>query len=397
MSIRKGVTTISASGYIDDAIAGKIILGQGWNGDVRRIVQGRKKQGDITAVLCKEKSEIWSDNWCIPETAPDPVAAHAWINWLLTPSTAVTEMEYHNYPIPIPAALSELPAELSKDDLFNVPTSYSDNYQYILNVSPQVVQERTEDLHASSRQADGGDLRPRTPSPSRRAAAAAFVQPALPGLADVAVAALLRDLLPRPARRSWWRSRWRRRPGSTRSATASTPASTTWCVDPLYLKIFYRTLLMAAGGSLLTILVGYPIAYWMARYLLDVQAAGAAADPGAVLDVVPDPHLRAEDHPRPPRLPGARTSASTSCSPSGRSAVGLVYNYLPLFIIPVFASLERMDWTLVEAATDLGAKPFNAFRQITLRLTAARRRHRGTAGVHPDVRGVHHPEHPQRR
>jgi hypothetical protein len=53
-------------------------------------------------------------------------------------------MEYHNYPIPIPSALSELPAELSNDQLFNVPTSYSDNYQYILNVSPQVVQERTK-------------------------------------------------------------------------------------------------------------------------------------------------------------------------------------------------------------------------------------------------------------
>jgi spermidine/putrescine transport system substrate-binding protein len=144
MSIRKGVTTISASGYIDDAIAGKIILGQGWNGDMRRIVQGRKKQGDITAVLCKEKSEIWSDNWCIPETAPHPVAAHAWINWLLTPSTAVTEMEYHNYPIPIPKALSQLPADLKNDPLFNVSTSYTDNYQYVLNVSPQVVQERTK-------------------------------------------------------------------------------------------------------------------------------------------------------------------------------------------------------------------------------------------------------------
>jgi len=144
MSIRKGVTTIASAGYIDDAIAGKIILGQGWNGDVRRIVQGRKKQGDITAVLCKEKSEIWSDNWCIPKEAPDPVAAHAWINWLLTPSTAVTEMEYHNYPIPIPEALSELPTDLSKDQLFNVPTSYTDNYQYVLNVSPQVVQDRTK-------------------------------------------------------------------------------------------------------------------------------------------------------------------------------------------------------------------------------------------------------------
>ncbi len=143
-SIRKGVTTISASSYIDDAIAGKIILGQGWNGDVRRIVQGRKKQGDITAVLPHEKSEIWSDNWCIPATAPHPVAAHAWINWLLTPSTAVTEMEYHNYTIPIPDAISQLPSELTDDPLFNVPKSYTDNYEYILNVSPQVVQERTK-------------------------------------------------------------------------------------------------------------------------------------------------------------------------------------------------------------------------------------------------------------
>jgi spermidine/putrescine transport system substrate-binding protein len=144
MSFRKGVTTISSSSYIDDAIAGKIILGQGWNGDVRRIVQGRKKQGDITAVLLHDMSEIWSDNWCIPTTAPHPVAAHAWINWLCTPSTAVTEMEYHNYGIPIPEALAKLPTSLSKDPLFNVPKSYTDNYKYILNVSPQVVQERTK-------------------------------------------------------------------------------------------------------------------------------------------------------------------------------------------------------------------------------------------------------------
>jgi spermidine/putrescine transport system substrate-binding protein len=142
-SIRKGVTTITSSSYIDDAIAGKIILSQGWNGDVRRIVQGRKKEGDITAILPHGMSEIWADNWCIPSTAPDPVAAHAWINWLLTPSTAVTEMEYHNYNIPIPSALSQLPASLKNDPLFNVPKSYTDNYKYILNVSPQVVQERT--------------------------------------------------------------------------------------------------------------------------------------------------------------------------------------------------------------------------------------------------------------
>ncbi|MGE5137111.1 MAG: ABC transporter substrate-binding protein [Gemmatimonadota bacterium] len=144
LSIRKGVTTIDSSAYINDAIAGKIIMSQGWNGDVRRIVQGRKKQGDITAVIPQAASEIWADNWCIPATAPHPVAAHAWINWLLTPSTAVTEMNYHNYKIPMPAALAQLPSALKNDPMFNVPKSYTDNYHYILNVSPQVVETRTQ-------------------------------------------------------------------------------------------------------------------------------------------------------------------------------------------------------------------------------------------------------------
>jgi spermidine/putrescine transport system substrate-binding protein len=144
LSIRKGVTTIDSSAYIDDAIAGKIILGQGWNGDIRRIVQGRAKQKDMTAVIPAAASEIWADNWCIPATAPHPVAAHAWINWLLTPSTAVTEMNYHNYNIPIASALAQLPASLKNDPLFNVPKSYTDNYHYILNVSPQVVEDRTQ-------------------------------------------------------------------------------------------------------------------------------------------------------------------------------------------------------------------------------------------------------------
>jgi spermidine/putrescine transport system substrate-binding protein len=144
LSVRKGVTTIDSSAYINDAIAGKIILSQGWNGDVRRIVQGRAKQKDITAIIPTEASEIWADNWCIPATAPHPVAAHAWINWLLTPSTAVTEMNYHNYKIPMPSALDQLSADLRNDPMFNVPKTYTDNYHYILNVSPQVVEARTQ-------------------------------------------------------------------------------------------------------------------------------------------------------------------------------------------------------------------------------------------------------------
>jgi spermidine/putrescine-binding protein len=72
------------------------------------------------------------------------VAAHAWINYLLEPSVAVNEMNYHNYPIPMPAALDEMPADVKNDPLFNVPTSYTQNYKYILNPSPTIVNARTK-------------------------------------------------------------------------------------------------------------------------------------------------------------------------------------------------------------------------------------------------------------
>ena len=89
---------------------------------MRRILQARKKQGDITAVIPTGSRRCGPTTGASPRTAPHPVAAHAWINCLLEPSTAVTEMEYHNYPIPIPAALDQMPAELKNDPLFNVPS-----------------------------------------------------------------------------------------------------------------------------------------------------------------------------------------------------------------------------------------------------------------------------------
>ena len=48
--------------------------------------------------------------------------------------------------------------------------------------------------------------------------------------------------------------------------------------------------------------------------------------------------------------------------------IGVVYNYLPLMVLPLYAALERMDWSLVEAAQDLGDSSFRAFRRVTLPL-----------------------------
>jgi spermidine/putrescine transport system permease protein len=46
--------------------------------------------------------------------------------------------------------------------------------------------------------------------------------------------------------------------------------------------------------------------------------------------------------------------------------LGLIYGYLPLMVFPLYVTLERMDWTLVEASKDLGAARWATFRQITL-------------------------------
>jgi spermidine/putrescine transport system permease protein len=136
----------------------------------------------------------------------------------------------------------------------------------------------------------------------------------------------------------------------------------------LYLGIFWRTLVMAGIGSALTMIVGYPIAYWMARYLSTYKMLvlllvlvpfwTSFLIRTYALKIILDSHGYL-----------AQDLGIDIMFTKYAVGVGLVYNYLPLFIIPVFASLERMDWTLIEAASDLGAHPLNAFRQITLRLT----------------------------
>jgi putrescine transport system permease protein len=49
--------------------------------------------------------------------------------------------------------------------------------------------------------------------------------------------------------------------------------------------------------------------------------------------------------------------------------IGMVYSYLPFLVMPLYAHLVKMDLTLLEAAYDLGAKPWKAFVQITLPLS----------------------------
>jgi spermidine/putrescine transport system permease protein len=141
--------------------------------------------------------------------------------------------------------------------------------------------------------------------------------------------------------------------------------------DPLYGKVFLRTLELAFIGTLGTVLLGFPLAYYLARF---------AKRKGLLLLLVIVPFwtsflirtyawLIILD----PSFPLFRALRSAGLKldllyTSQAVYIGVIYTYLPLMVLPLYATLERMDWKLVDAAQDLGDSPFGAFRRITLPL-----------------------------
>jgi spermidine/putrescine transport system permease protein len=143
--------------------------------------------------------------------------------------------------------------------------------------------------------------------------------------------------------------------------------------DPLYGEIFLRTLELGLVGTAATLLIGFPFAYYLARYAKHKTLL-------LLLVIVPfwtsflirtyswlillDPEFPVT---RALGLDGLVADAELLFT-SKAIYIGVVYNYLPLMVLPLYAALERMDWTLVEAAQDLGDSSFRAFRRITLPL-----------------------------
>ena len=64
-------------------------------------------------------------------------------------------------------------------------------------------------------------------------------------------------------------------------------------------------------------------------------------------------------------MPGSVLLSHGEC----HTTIGIVYNYLPFMILPLTATLMRLDFGLLEAAADLGAKPWQAFLRVTLPLS----------------------------
>jgi putrescine transport system permease protein len=146
--------------------------------------------------------------------------------------------------------------------------------------------------------------------------------------------------------------------------------------DNLYWMAYLNSIKVAAISTLLCLLIGYPIAYAIARsnpatrnilmlfivlpfwtsFLLRVYAwIGILKNNGLLNNFLMS--IGVIDQP----MQMLQTDFAVY--------VGIVYSYLPFMILPLYANLEKMDLTLLEAAADLGCKPWQAFYKVTLPLS----------------------------
>ena len=143
--------------------------------------------------------------------------------------------------------------------------------------------------------------------------------------------------------------------------------------DALYVSSYLYSVKVAAVSTLLCLLLGYPMAYAIARsnpatrnvllmlivlpfwtsFLLRVYAwIGLLKTNGVINNVL--------------MALGIIHDPLTMLQTDFAVYIGIVYSYLPFMILPLYSNLEKHDLTLIEAAADLGARPFTAFRRITL-------------------------------
>lgn len=146
--------------------------------------------------------------------------------------------------------------------------------------------------------------------------------------------------------------------------------------DPLYVNAYLSSLKIAAIATLLTLLVAYPIAYGMARapkawqptlmmlvilpfwtsFLIRIYAwIGILKKEGLLNLFLMNWGIISE----PLNILNTTTAVY----------IGIVYSYLPFMILPLYASLEKISPTLLEAAEDLGSRPWKAFWQVTFPLS----------------------------
>ena len=144
--------------------------------------------------------------------------------------------------------------------------------------------------------------------------------------------------------------------------------------EPIVRDILFRSLWLAIITTVICLVIAYPFAYFLATRSQVVR--------NLMLVFVMIPFwsnflvrnyawrvLLGNDGPVS-RLTEALGMGETRILFTPTAIVlGLVYGFLPFMILPLYAAIERMDWSLIEASRDLGATGFQAFRRVTLPLS----------------------------
>ena len=103
---------------VDKIAEGAYAVSMAWNGDARaaypQIVDAGGNVDDWVWGLGSPTTELWMDNYCIAAGAPNPDAAHSWINWILIPEVSIKDLDYHGYNSGM-KNMSKLLAELEPD------------------------------------------------------------------------------------------------------------------------------------------------------------------------------------------------------------------------------------------------------------------------------------------
>ncbi len=147
--------------------------------------------------------------------------------------------------------------------------------------------------------------------------------------------------------------------------------------DPVYIAIFFRSLKIAAVTVLATLLVCYPAAFHISRlpdkwknfclFLITLPFFSSLIVRLFVWVMILRPTGLINE-----TLIGTGIIARPleMIYTDGAIVLGMVYVFIPFMFMPVYASIEKLDWRLVQASLDLGAGPVRTFFRIILPLTA---------------------------
>jgi spermidine/putrescine transport system permease protein len=146
--------------------------------------------------------------------------------------------------------------------------------------------------------------------------------------------------------------------------------------QPMYWQVLKQSLLLALYTTLICLLLGYPFGYMMSKVSpkwrgLIMLLVIVPFWTNALVRIYGWRILLLADGPINSLLKwlGLIDKPLKLLGTYGAVLLGMVYALIPFMILPVYTNVEKMDWSVVEAARDLGASPISAFITITLPMT----------------------------